>query len=227
MSHAPGPVAPAEAPEELTPQERMKRRFEILFGLIVTIFAAVLALNELASGKYGDDELQASAERTSAYLWYQSKGIKETEVEGQRDMMKAFVETGIVPTDKAAGVLKQVDVLSARVDRYGKEKREILEGSKAVGPAGFMQEIDGKKGQVVGVKDIEAKLERLGLAGDRFDLGTLFLQLSLVLGAIGIIVTQEKLKRAFLGMMLTCGVSGTSFFLLALKTVGFFLKNPS
>lgn len=133
MSHAPGPAAPADAPEELTPQERMKRRFEILFGLIVTIFAAVLALNELASGKYGDDELQASAERTSAYLWYQSKGIKETEVEGQRDMMKAFVEAGIVPTEKATGVLKQVEVLSARVDRYGKEKKEILEGSKAVG----------------------------------------------------------------------------------------------
>ncbi len=66
-----------------------------------------------------------------------------------------------------------------------------------------------------------------GLAGDRFDLGTLFLQLSLVLGAIGIIVTQEKLKRAFLAMMLTCGVSGTGFFFFALKTVGFFLKNSS
>ena len=37
----------------------------------------------------GDEELIATEEKVSAYLWYQSKGIKESQAEGQRDLLHA------------------------------------------------------------------------------------------------------------------------------------------
>ncbi|HQY64604.1 MAG: DUF4337 domain-containing protein [Myxococcales bacterium] len=200
----------------------VKKRYEMTFGFVIALFAAVLALNELAAGKYGDDELQLNTEKTSAYLWYQSKGIKSTLVEGQRDLLRALVEGGAVGGDKAPVLQKQAAALDQRIARYEKEKDEILRGSEAVGKDNWRQEVDGELGKVVGVKSIEGKLERLGRAGDRFDLATLFLQLGLVLGAIGILMSQEKMKRLFLGGLAAMGIAGTVCSSLALHMAGLF-----
>src|SRR5262249_45939345 len=56
---------------------------ETVFALSLAIFAALLALNELGAQKYGQEELRLSNEKTGAYLWYQSKGLKESVAEGQ------------------------------------------------------------------------------------------------------------------------------------------------
>ena len=200
----------------------VKRKYEIIFGFVISLFAAVLALNELAAGKYGDDELQLNSEKTSAYLWYQSKGIKSTLVEGQRDLLRALVEGGAVGAEKATTMEKQAASLDQKVVRYEKEKDEILRGSEAVGKDNWRQEVDGELGKVTGVKPIEARLEKLGKAGDRFDLGTLFLQLGLVLGAIGILMSQERMKKVFLTGLMFMGFAGTTCFTLALRLAGFF-----
>ena len=200
----------------------VRKRYEMTFGFVIALFAAVLALNELAAGKYGDDELQLNSEKTSAYLWYQSKGIKSTLVEGQRDLLRALVEGGAVGGDKSSTLAKQATLLDQRVARYEKEKDEILRGSDAVGKANWRQEVDGELGKVVGVKAVEAKLDRLGRAGDRFDLATLFLQLGLVLGAIGILMSQEKMKKLFLGGLAAMGIAGTVCSSLALHMAGLF-----
>ncbi|MBL0198463.1 MAG: hypothetical protein IPQ09_30445 [Myxococcales bacterium] len=41
----------------------VKKRYEMTFGFVIALFAAVLALNELAAGQHGDDELQLNTER--------------------------------------------------------------------------------------------------------------------------------------------------------------------
>ncbi len=220
-------TAPTEAPAGDAPapagdDEPVKKRYEFIFGFFISLFAMVLALNELAAGKYGDDELQLNTEKSSAYLWYQSKGIKSTLVEGQRDLLRALVEGGSVGSDKGSSLLKQAAALDQRVGRYDKEKDEILRGSEAVGKANWRQEVNGELGKVVGINAIEAKLERLGKAGDRFDLATLFIQLGLVLGAVGILMSQERLKRAFLGALLAMGIAGTVCSGLGLRLAGFF-----
>ena len=88
-----------EDPTAVDPDnDPVKRKYEIIFGFVISLFAAVLALNELAAGKYGDDELQLNSEKTSAYLWYQSKGIKSTLVEGQRDLCLLY--TSPSPRDR-------------------------------------------------------------------------------------------------------------------------------
>ncbi|HEU4412220.1 MAG TPA: DUF4337 domain-containing protein [Polyangiaceae bacterium] len=198
------------------------KRYEVFFGLALSIFAAVLALNELAGGKYGDDELRLASERTSAYLWYQSKGIKESLAEGQRDLLKALITGGAIRAEQTAGVEARVREVEAELVRYRKEKKEILLGSAKVGRENWAQDVEGKLGQVTGVKELETQLEVLGAAGDRFDLATLFLQICLVLGAVGLIVSQPRFKRIFLGAMVAMGSVGLICSLLGYVKVGIF-----
>jgi hypothetical protein len=214
--------APEAKAEPAPMDEGTKRKWELVFGIAVTTFAAMLAINELASGKYGDDEIQMNTEKTSAYLWYQSKGIKSNMTEGQRDLLKMLKESGVIAADKAASVDKQLVDLEAKVIRYEKQKTEILKGSSGVGKENWAQDVDGELGKVVGVKEIETKLNALGKAGDRFDLATLFLQLTLVVGAIGIITSSLAIKRAFLALMVTLGLCGVFFAIGALRLAGFF-----
>jgi Domain of unknown function (DUF4337) len=198
------------------------KRYEVSFGLALSVFAAVLALNELAGGKYGDDELRLASERTSAYLWYQSKGIKESLAEGQRDLLKALITGGAIRAEQAAGVESRVHEIETDLARYRKEKKEILLGSSKVGRENWAQDVEGKLGQVTGVKELETQLEVLGAAGDRFDLATLFLQICLVLGAVGLIVSQPRIKRIFLGAMVAMGGVGLVCSALGYVKVGLF-----
>jgi hypothetical protein len=186
-----------------------ERRYEILFGITLAIFAAILAINDLGGGKFGDDELQLSNEKTSAYLWYQSKGIKESLAEGQRDLIKTLLAGQAIDSAHQDSLETLQTDLDRRISRYKDEKKEILLGSKAVGQEKWVQDVEGVLGKVVGAKEIEVKLEQLGKAGDAFDLANLFLQLSLVLGAIGILMMGQRIKMTFYGLMILSGVTGS------------------
>ena len=189
--------------------------WELRFGCSLAVLAAVLAVNDLGGSKYGGDELQLSNEKTSAYLWYQSKGIKESLASGQRALLTGLLAGGAVRNEARGELTAQIGTLEKKVARYEKEQAEILKGSAAVGSENWVQDVDGALGKVVGAKEIEQALTRLGDAGDRFDLANLFLQLSLVIGAIGIILRGEKGKRAFLGLMITLGGIGAVCCVLA------------
>ena len=185
-------------------------RWEIRFSLALTIFAAVLAVNELGASKYGDDEIQFGNEKTKAYMWFQSKSIKESVVKGQADILDTLVESGTLASDKVPAVQSLRKKLHVDIARYKREKDEILRGSKAVGEANWSQEVDGKLGQVVGAKDFEDQQARLSRAGDRFDLATLFLQVCIVFGAVGLIVKRDELRVKFFVAMVSLGVLGAT-----------------
>lgn len=186
----------------------MESRYEFLFGLTLALFAALLAINDLGAGKYGDDELQLSNEKTSAYLWYQAKGIKESLTEGQKDLLEVLLDSESIRAEQRDSLTRLVQDLGTQVGRYKKEKKEILMGSAYVGEENWVQDVAGQLGKVVGAKEIEDRLAVLGAAGERFDLANLFLQLSLVLGAIGILMRQQRAKVAFFALMTTSGVTG-------------------
>lgn len=192
-------------------EESNGKSFEILCGVVIAFFAAVLAITDLGAGKYGDDELIAHNEKNNAYFWYQSKGIKETMVEGQRDTLRALVTAGSIQADQLATVQTLMASLDKKLARYDREKKEILLGSKTVGQANWSQEVDGKLGQVIGGKEWETKAKQLGDAGDYFDYATLFLQIALVIGAISLVVQGEGMRRTFFFGMIALGVIGTVF----------------
>ncbi|MEN9529311.1 MAG: hypothetical protein RI932_1184 [Pseudomonadota bacterium] len=192
--------------------------WEAWFGLALSIFAAILALNELGGGKFGDDEIQLGNEKSKAYAWYQSKSIKESLVKGQSDLVEVLIQGGAIAPDKTKSMLTLQNNLKAEVQRYKKEKDEILRGSKAVGEANWAQDVDGKMGVVIGAQEIESQQSKLSEAGDHFDFGTLFLQISLVLGAIGLIVKRDALRLYFLAGLVGLGTVGAIYCYLGYKS---------
>jgi Domain of unknown function (DUF4337) len=196
-------------------EEEKGRHFEALCGIIIALFAAVLAITDLGAGKFGDDELIAHNEKNNAYLWYQSKGIKETLVEGQRDTLESLVNAGSIQPTQLAAVHGLIQNLDGKVERYGKEKKEILLGSSTVGEANWAQDVDGEMGQVVGAKQWESQAMALGSVGDGFDNATLFLQMSLVLGAISLVLQKDGTKKSFFYGMIVLGAIGTVFSCMA------------
>jgi hypothetical protein len=201
-------AAPAAETES---EEKGGKRFEALCGILIALFAAVLAVTDLGAGKYGDDELIAHNEKNNAYLWYQSKGIKETLVEGQRDTLQSLVAAGSIRPEQLPAIQGLIQKLDGKVERYGKEKKEILLGSAAVGQEGWAQDVDGEMGKVVGAKEWEGKAG----VGNTFDTSTLFLQICLVLGAISLVVQAGTTRRTFFLGLIVLGLIGAGFSALA------------
>ena len=193
--------------------------WELRFGLTLAIFAAALAINDLGAGKFGDDELKETNEKANAYMWYQSKGIKESLAEGQRDLVGTLLMSGTIAEDKVDELTRFATGLDAEIARYQREKKEILLGSTAVGQENWAQEIDGKLGQVVGAKERERTIDKLALAGDVFDLGTLCLQLCMVLGAIGLLLKIPQGRRVTWLTVIGLGCAGTLFCIRAYSIV--------
>jgi len=194
------------ADEEKTGGEK---RLETYTGLLLAVFAAFLAIADLGGGKYGGDEMIAVNEKSGAHMWYQSKSIKEALAEGRKELLESMLETGLIAEDKNDAVHEMIKKIDKKIEKYGREKNEILHGSKKVGKANWVQEMDGKMGQVIGAKEWEETAAKLGNAGDYFDYATLFLQLCLVLGAISLISATAKSKINFLIGMIVIGVIGT------------------
>ncbi|EIJ41669.1 hypothetical protein BegalDRAFT_0758 [Beggiatoa alba B18LD] len=186
-------------------------KFEKRIGIVLTFFAALLAINDVGADRFGTDELLAHSEMVSAYQWYSGKGIKEDMVEGRRDLLLMLVESGAIAPTHVEAVRKTTETLNVDIERYKKEKQEILKGSSAVGEANWVQEVDGKLGQVIGAKQWETQSRVLNLAGDKFDAATLFLQLCLVMGALSLLLKAPKLKHFFFSMMVVFGSLGGVF----------------
>ncbi|MDB5390886.1 MAG: hypothetical protein JWM11_6532, partial [Planctomycetaceae bacterium] len=183
--------------------------WEIRFGITLAVFAAALAINDLGAGKFGDDEIKETNEKSSAYMWYQAKGIKESLAEGQRDLIRTLIQADTISKDKQPQLDQVAKNLDADIKRYKQEKKEILLGSAAVGEENWVQEIDGQMGQVIGAKDREKTIERLSAAGDIFDFATLCLQLCMVLGAIGLLLSIPKGRKITFVTVITLGMIGT------------------
>ena len=196
--------------------------FEMICGLTLAILAAVLAITDLGAGKYGDDEIIAHNQKANAFEWYQAKGIKQSLVEGQRDLLRILLESRVIPPEAEGNMGKLLSSLDADIGRYQKERKEILLGSKAVGQENWVLEEDGKLGQVKGAREWEAEAKILGAAGDTFDMATFFLQICLVMGAVSLILKGERMRNSFYGMMLLLGAVGAVYSVMAFFQAGAF-----
>jgi hypothetical protein len=196
--------------------------FETLCGLTLAVLAAVLAITDLGAGKFGEDEIIGHNLKTDAYAWYQSKSIKQSLVEGQRDLVKVLLDSGTVAPERQPALAELTTRLGEEVQRYKKEKQEILLGSAAVGEENWVLEQEGKKGEVIGAKEREEQTRILNVAGDTFDLAVFFLQICLVVGAISLLLKGDRMRNAFYGTMVLLGLTGTVFSVLAYYQAGAF-----
>lgn len=196
--------------------------FEIICGLTLAVLAAVLAVTDLGAGKYGDDEIIAHNQKANAFQWYQAKGIKQSLVEGQRDMIRIMLDSGVIPAenrDKMSGMMAGLD---EEIGRYKKERKEIMLGSRGVGQENWVLDEGGKLGQVKGAREWEAETTTLGAVGDTFDIATFFLQICLVMGAISLIIKGVRMRNTFYGLMLLLGTVGSTYSVMAYIQAGAF-----
>ena len=196
--------------------------FEMICGLTLAILAAVLAITDLGAGKYGDDEIIAHNQKANAFEWYQAKGIKQSLVEGQRDLLRILLDSRVIPPEAEGKMGTLLASLDADIGRYRKERKEILFGSKAVGQDNWILEEEGKLGQVKGAREWEAEAKSLGAAGDTFDMATFFLQICLVMGAVSLILKGERMRNSFYALMALLGAVGAVFSVMAFVQAGAF-----
>jgi hypothetical protein len=192
-------------------EEKKSNKMETWCGLLLGVFAAIMAIANLGGGKYGGDEMTGVNEKNSTFSWYQAKGIKQNLAENERDLLKSLIASGIISKDREASIGEIVADRDAKIKQYKKEKNEIMQGSKRVGKENWAQDMNGEMGKVKGVKDWEDEIEKLGDAGDYFDMANLFLQISLVMGAICLISPSETGKKSFFFVMIGLGIVGTIY----------------
>ncbi len=200
--------------------ENESKSMETWCGVVIALFAAVLAVTDLGAGKYGDDELIAHNEMAGAYLWYQSTGNKDTLVEGPRDTLKGRADAGSIQPAQLPAIRRMIGDLDADGARYGKEKKEILLGSKTVGQEGWAQDVAGEMGKITGAEEWKGKAAALDEVGNTFDTATFFLQICLVIGAISLILQQDRMRRTFFTAMIVLGLVGTGFSIQAFLQAG-------
>ena len=182
---------------------------ELVFAVGLTLCAAFLAINDMGSSKYGDEEVKLTNEKSSYYQWYHSKSIKQTIAEGHSQLMQLLLSSGSIKKEMEPSIQKLIKRTNASIRRYKGQKREILLGSRQLPKSQWFQTRNGKLGQVVGAKELEKKLIVLNRASAWFEFATLFFQLSLVAGAIGILLINRTFKRVFMAALFITGTSGT------------------
>jgi len=190
-------------------EEEKGKSTEMMIGLLVAFFGAVLAIAGIGSGKYGGDQNMAAAEATKAYAWYQSKSIKNTSLEAQKDLLVALTKSGAIAKGYSEGVDSFIVKLETKSNRYKKEMKEILEGSDKVGKENWVQDKNGEFGVIIGAQEWEEKTAYLEMVGNWFNYTNLFLNLCLVLGAICLVINNEKTQKIFFTGMMILGIIGT------------------
>jgi len=195
-----------ETPDEKkSPEDHFQKKLGLTMAAVATIFSII----GWAAGKYSS--IQSGAEQQIAYMhdWYNAKGIKQNLAEGQRDLLKALMESGSISGDKMATLQQNIDATNETIDRYKKEKKEMTLGSKAVGRENWAQDIDGQLGLIEGTKELESKAVALAPALDRFQMSYLFFQLSLFAGSVSLMSSNPKMKRTLCWILIILGVVGT------------------
>src|SRR3954465_10087228 len=98
------------------------KNLELFIGVVIAIFAAVLAINDLGAGRYGDDEMIAHNNQTKMYNWYQAKSIKETLYEGQLDLLTTLEKTNSIKEEHKNVVDSFKTQKAKQIKRYALEK---------------------------------------------------------------------------------------------------------
>lgn len=184
-------------------------RAEAIGGVLIAFFAALMAISQMVNGELEEEMMIAHNKVVNYSSWYQSKSIKESLKESELNYLHSLLSSNIIAEDKKSAVLSSIEVSKQKIKKYAMEKKEILLGSANVGKENWVQDLDGKMGKIIGVKEWEQLADDYDTATKKFDLGMLFFQISIVLGAVCIIIYDNpKLQKAFITLMIVFGIIG-------------------
>jgi hypothetical protein len=187
-------------------------RAEALGGVLIAFFAAMMAISDLVNSNIEEQMNLAINKNSSYFSWYQSKSVKQSLQESHLATLESFIKAGMVKPEKEVLIKEDIDKTKGDIKRYKMEKKEIMEGSAHIPQAEWVQDIDGKLGVITGVKEWEKMAAKLDEATNKFDISMLFFQISLVLGAVCIIIYDNpKLQKMFIYSMIVSGMAGIVF----------------
>lgn len=182
---------------------------EAIGGVLIAFFAALMAIAQMVNGELEEEMMIAHNKVVNYSNWYQSKSIKESLKESELNYLETLIVAGVVPQENQASVASKLKETKAQIKKYGDEKIEILLGSTNIPKEEWVQDLDGQMGAITGVKEWEALANEYDVATQKFDIGMLFFQISIVLGAICIIIYDNpKLQKGFITLMVVCGIIG-------------------
>jgi hypothetical protein len=193
------------------------KNIELFIGVLIAVFAAILSINDLGGGRYGDDEMIAHKESAAMYEWSQAKSIKSILCQNQLQSLTTLEVTNTIKEGHEKIVDSIKNSQSKDIARYKKEMDEIRNGSANIDKKDWVikDEKTGALGNVTGAAEWKAEAEKLGEAGDKFDLASLFLQICIVFGAISLVIQKTSTRKMFLYLMIGMGIVGTYFMIHA------------
>ncbi|ASO08109.1 DUF4337 domain-containing protein [Arenibacter algicola] len=192
-----------------TTTPRTLQRTETIGGILIAVFAALLAIAELVNNNLEEEMMISHSQFVNYSNWYQSKSIKQSLKESELDYLNALTETGIIPEDKIKNINAKIAQTKGMVLKYEAEKTEILVGSSNVPREHWAQDLDGEMGKIIGINEWEKLTQDYETATKKFDLGKLMFQICIVLGAVCIIIRDnKKLQKNFIILMLAFGAIG-------------------
>lgn len=184
-------------------------RAEAIGGVLIAFFAALMAISQMVNGELEEEMMIAHNRVVNYSSWYQSKSIKESLKESELNYLETLLNSGLVSEDKKSTILKAIEVSKEKIQKYDAEKTEILIGSANISQKDWIQDLDGEMGKITGVKEWEVLADKYDNATKKFDYGMLFFQISIVLGAVCIIIYDNpKLQKAYITLMIIFGVIG-------------------
>jgi hypothetical protein len=184
-------------------------RAEAVGGVLIAFFAALMAISQMVNGELEEEMMIAHNKVVNYSSWYQSKSIKETLKESELNYLKTIELSRTVPEQGKDVLATKIKEAQTAIEKYAAEKKEILMGSSVVGKANWTQDLDGEMGKIVGVQQWQALADAYDTATKKFDLGMLFFQISIVLGAVCIIIYDNpKLQKTFILLMVLFGIVG-------------------
>ncbi|MEX0274124.1 MAG: DUF4337 domain-containing protein [Flavobacteriaceae bacterium] len=187
-------------------------RAEAVGGVLIAFFAALMAIAQMVNGELEEEMMIAHNKVVNYSNWYQSKSIKQSLKEGELNYLNALLEADIAQEQGTSILLKKIAETERKVRKYGAEKTEILLGSAHIPKEKWAQDLDGEMGQIVGIQEWEALADQYDRATKRFDLGMLFFQIGIVIGAVCIIIYDNpRLQKTFIIIMILSGIIGTIF----------------
>ena len=186
------------------------KRTQMAGGILIVFFAVLMGIVQLGNSNLGEKMMIVHNKLGSYSNWYQSKSIKQNLKESELDYLETLLGTGLVQDDKIDLVKVKIETTKSKVLKYEAEKTEILVGSANIPMEYWAQDLDGEMGKIIGVQEWWAQADAYEIAAQKFDLGVLFFQISIVLGAVCIIIyDHHKMQQLFIGLMVLFGMFGT------------------
>lgn len=182
---------------------------EAISGVLIAFFAALMAISQMVNGELEEEMMIAHNKVVNYSNWYQSKSIKKSLKESELTYLEVLMKAGVVPEENHQIINSKIEETIQKIKKYDAEKTEIHLGSANISKENWIQDLNGEMGVLIGVKEWEVLADEYDKATKKFDIGMLFFQISIVLGAVCIIIyNNAKLQRMFIKLMVIFGTIG-------------------